>query len=70
MKTLHERRDILCGKFALKAFKSEKFNKWFVRDTKVVNTRRAPKTVKEVEARTTRFRKSALPYLTSILNKT
>jgi hypothetical protein len=70
MPTLHERREILCAKFAKKALKSEKFSTWFVRDRKEVNTRRKANTVREVDTRTTRFRKSALPFITSILNKT
>ena len=69
MNRLDDRRELLCAKFAKKAQKSDKFSAWFVRDEKVINTRSRPKNVKEVETRTTRFRKSALPYLTSILNK-
>ena len=62
------RREKLCLKFAKKSLASEKFSSWFVRDENVQNTRRLVKTVKPALARTTRFGKSALPYLTTILN--
>ena len=69
MKKLENRREALCAQFARKAPKSDKVSSWFVRDQKEVNTRRTEKTVKEVQTRTSRFRKSALPYIKTILNK-
>ena len=33
LKTLSERRDVLCMKFARKAIKSEKYSTWFVPDS-------------------------------------
>ena len=65
---LDERREALSSKFARKAFKSEKYTNWFVKDTNISNTRREVKTVKEAHCRTKRLQKSALPYLTHILN--
>ena len=62
------RRDKLCLKFARKSLASKKYCTWFVPDEKIQNTRRKNKTVKPALTRTTRFQKSALPYLTSILN--
>ena len=57
-------------KFAQNAFRSEKFSKWFVPDQKVRNTRSKPRRAKIVNTRTARFRKSALPYMTNLINKT
>lgn len=68
MKTLDERRDSLCLKFAKKAVRSTHFSSWFVEDNKEINTRRQLKLVKEAQARTVRFDKSSLPYMTRILN--
>ena len=62
------RRDKLCLKFARKSLASNKYCSWFVPDENIQNTRRKIKTVKPVLTRTTRFHKSALPHLTSILN--
>ena len=68
LESLCRRREKLSIKFAKKSFKSEKFSSWFVPDENPLNTRRKIKTVKPALARTTRLSKSALPYLTSILN--
>jgi hypothetical protein len=68
LESLSRRREKLSIKFAKKSFKSEKFSSWFVPDENPLNTRRKIKIVKPALARTTRLRKSALPYLTSILN--
>ena len=65
---LDTRREQLSSKFARKAFKSKKYTSWFVQDTNLSNTRREVKTVKEAKCRTKRLQKSALPYLTGILN--
>ena len=69
MEKLEDRREAICLKFAQKSFKSKKFSSWFVPDSKEINTRRELKMVKEVKTRTNRFKKSALPYMTGILNK-
>ena len=64
------RREALCEKFAKKSHKSEKYSScWFVADEKLQNTRLEPNIVKPVRSRTTRLQKSALPYLTSIINR-
>ena len=68
MKKLDERRETLCLKSARKSAKSASFASWFVPDNKLVNTRRVVKQVKKAQARTTRFSKSALPYMTRLLN--
>ena len=69
MEKLNDRRESICLKFAQKSYKSEKFSSWFVPDYKAINTRRKLKNVKVVGTRTARFEKSALPYLTKIINK-
>jgi hypothetical protein len=68
LERLDVRREALSRKFAKKAFKSNKYSSWFVKDVNQSNTRRQIKTVKEAQCRTKRLQKSALPYLTHILN--
>ena len=65
---LEARRVSLSTKFAKKAFKSKKYSNWFVPDSNPLNTRRKVQKVKEAQCRTRRFQKSALPYLTHLLN--
>ena len=65
---LSTRRETLCKKFARKTFKNEKYDHWFVRDQNTANTRRQTQSVKPVLTRTKRFMKSALPYITSLVN--
>ena len=65
METLSDRRQALCISFAKKAFKDDKFNKWFCDgghdgvDMQISN----------VKTRTKRYLKSPLPYLTRLLNQ-
>ena len=66
---LSQRRENLCLKFAMKSLKSEKFQSWFTVDSNPMNTRRKLKKIKEADTRTARFKKSALPYMTSLINK-
>ena len=68
LQRLSERRERLCLKFAEKALKSEKHSSWFAPDHNNLNTRRKVQRTKNVQARTQRFKKSAIPYLTQILN--
>ena len=68
LEKLSTRRATLCLKFAKKAFQSEKFSSWFVPDQNTHNTRRKVNTAKNAQARTQRFKNSALPYMTTILN--
>ena len=64
MQTLEDRRKILCKKFAEKAQKHPKFSTWFeVSDEPLQNK------FKPVTYRTKRYKKSPLPYLTSLLNE-
>ena len=66
--SLDKRREILTGKFALDAFKNERHNDIF---TKKVNERAAgryePK-VREKHCTTERYYKSAVPYMSRMLN--
>ena len=64
-----------CGPFGRKALKSEKYSKWFCASeegTPKINTRYAETKkvtkLKPVTTRTKRYRRSPLPYLTSLLN--
>ena len=69
MKTLMERREAPCLRFALKAYRNPKFTSWFAPNNGEVNTRSEKLPFKGVKTRTARFEKSALPFLSSILNK-
>ena len=44
---LDARREVLSHKFTKKAYKSQKYASWFVRDTNVLKTRRKVTTVRE-----------------------
>ena len=63
---LEYRRQKLCLKFAKKDVKKE--STLFSKVSKPINTRRKPKLVHEYKCRTSRFRKSSLPYLSRLLN--
>ena len=64
--TLDLRREQLCLTFAKKNLKSEKT--FFTLDDNPINTRRKKKVVKEFKCRTSRYKKSNLPYLAKLLN--
>ena len=68
LEKLETRRKLLSIKFDKKSFKSKIYYSWFVPDTNPLNTRREAKRVKEAKCRTKRLHKSALPYLTHVLN--
>ena len=69
MKTLAERRKDLCIKFAKKASNHPVHQAWFIRNPTDNTTRTKKPTFKPACARTDRFRKSAIPYLTNLLNE-
>ena len=69
MKTLSERRKLLSKKFAVKASKHPVHNTGFVQNKELSKTRVEKSSYKPVCARTDRFLKSAIPYLTNLLNK-
>ena len=66
--TLQKRRETLCLKFALKAYKNPKFSKWFPRNEYNINTRSQKRPLLPIRTRTTRYGKSPIPYLNNILN--
>ena len=69
MKTLQVRRSELCLSFAKKALKSEKFASWFSFNTnKYDKTRKEKDILNLVKTRTDKYKKSPVPYLTTILN--
>ena len=76
VESLELRRYNICLKFAKQAQRSERFCKWFAYINKPkpnVKTRHAEannkKIFKPVKTRTRRFQRSALPYLTNLLNE-
>ena len=69
LKSLEDRRVKLCTKFANKAAKNNKFKNWFKINARWDRTRSAQPKFCPVWARTTRYQKSPLSYLTSILNQ-
>ena len=68
METLFYRRDKLCKKFAKKAQKHSKFSKWFKPSCETRLTRLKKDTFCEVIARTVRFGRSPISFLTNLLN--
>ena len=67
LESLESRRVKLSLKFALRAEKHQKFIKWFKPTHKTYNTRNDSKYL-NVRANNTRFLKSPLDFLTSLLN--
>ena len=69
MKTLQVRRSALCLSFAKKALKSDKFSSWFSFNTNNYDKTRSEKDILTlVKTRTDKYKKSPVPYLTTILN--
>ena len=70
MTSLKMRRIQLCKSFAVKSAKHPIHQHWFVKNTaKQINTRKDKPVYKTVNVRTERFLKSAIPYLTNLLNQ-
>ena len=68
IKTLFSRREKLCKKFAQKSAKNPKFSNWFKPNSKFSTTRSAKTKFMNVHARTERFKKNPVSFLTNILN--
>ena len=66
--TLDTRRQKLCKKFTFKSVKNPKHTKWFKVNTKVSRTRQKQPLFCPVVARTARFEKSPISYMTKLLN--
>ena len=69
LETIESRRNLLCLKFARKCEKHEKFRNWFKLNQKTTNTRSKKFKYCEVSARLSRFKKSPISFLTSMLNE-
>ena len=67
IETLQSRRETLCLKFSIKAFKHPKFTGWFVRNEPTISTRSNKPTLKHMKTRTRQLKKSPIPYLTALL---
>ena len=69
LETLQFRRHTLCERFALKAARHPKHHHWFQQsNTNATNTRSLKLKYKQPLHRLSRFKKSPIPYLTSLLN--
>ena len=70
LETLEKRRENLCLKFAKECLKNEKLKNMFViNKSKHDMKKRKKEKFKVKNIRTERYRKSALPYMTNLLNK-
>ena len=68
LQTLKNRREDISKKFAIKTAQNPKFAHWFVKKSNPKNTRQLNKKYKDPVFRCDRFRRSPIPYLTSLLN--
>ena len=69
LETLESRRRKLSLKFAIKASKHSKFKAWFKPSEYNINTRQEKSKFCDVKSNHVRFEKSALSYLTKLLNE-
>ena len=69
LQTLAERRESLTGKFALETFKNERHNGFFEEKLNVRTNSRQNPIIQEQTCKTERHRKSAIPYMSRMLNK-
>ena len=69
LESLEARRSKLCLKFATKSAKHPKHKKWFKLNNRLTVTRQVQPKFCPVVSRTSRFSKSPISYLTSILNQ-
>ena len=69
LETLEKRRKNLCLRFAKKCLKNEKLKKWFpIKKTAHKMEKRKKRKYETRKMRTKRFEKSAIPYMTNLLN--
>ena len=66
--TLDKRREILTGKFAIESFKSKRHNDMFTQKVFGRAPGRYESIVQEKQCRTDRYYKSAVPYMSRMLN--
>jgi len=69
LETLESRRRKLSLKFAIKASKHSKFKAWFKPNVNNVNTRLEKPKFCDVKSNHVRYEKSAISYLTKLLNE-
>ena len=69
LERLDLRREKLCYKFALKCTKNPRHSEMFPLNPHIRKNMRKPKLYKEFNCKTIRFYKSAVPYMTWLLNK-
>ena len=69
METLFMRRQSLCGKFAKKSKETPKFSTWFKPNQKKTNSRSTKTQFCNVRARTERYKRSPISFMTELLNK-
>ena len=69
METLYNRREKLALHFAKNAVNHPVHSAWFMENDISRNTRSDKQPFKPAQARTNRFLKSAIPYLTDLLNQ-
>lgn len=73
LKSLKSRHSEICEKFARKSVNNPKFRTWYSInevESKAYNTRSKQPFLKPVTTRTVKFKRSPLPFLTSLLNNT
>ena len=66
--TLKHRREVLTNKFALDTARSQKHNELFIKNQNNYMTTRKRLVLKEPNCETDRYAKSAVPYMTRLLN--
>ena len=66
--TLDKRREILTGKFAIQSFKSKRHNDMFTQKVYGRTPGRYESIVQEKDCKTDRYYKSAVPYMSRMLN--
>ena len=66
---LFKRRQKICRTFTKKCLKNSKFSKWFKQNDRKTVTRGDQPKFCQVQSRTVRFEKSAIGYMTELLNK-
>ena len=69
MESLFSRRNKMCKKFATKALKHSKFEKWFKPNNSNTVTRAKPAKFCDVYSRTERFKRSPISFLTQFLSR-
>ena len=67
-KTLEERREDICLRFAIKSYKHPKFSFWFIKNTNIGNTRSVRMPLLQIRGRIRSYLKSPLPYFNDLLN--